>query len=234
MQQPQAPLQGVISGGPMFASVDIVLRPNEQVLADAASMTWKDEDIKIETDCHGGCGQSFCRACANESCCLNTYTGPGRVGFAFDLPGDMLPFAVNPNFGWILSRGAFICGTPNIDVSSRFAGCFAACCSGEGPFLTKVTCKQGDGLFYAGGFGSIVRHDIPPGQVFFVDNGLFFAANDQTKLQIGMVGNFKSTLCSGEGLVMKFYGPCTIFTQSRDPSIFEPPNTQQQSGGSIQ
>ena len=128
----------------------------------------------------------------------------------------MLPFAVNPNFGWILSRGSFICGSANINVSSlslspllpllsctslfcsridfffsflvsflltcwllkqvssRFAGCGAACCSGEGPFLTRVTCKQGDGIFYAGGFGSIVVRACVPLFLFLKSWVLFW------------------------------------------------------------
>lgn len=227
-------LKSVVSGRPMFASVDIELDNGEKVVGDAGAMTWMDENIQIETEMKDGLGASLCRVLANESCCLNTFTGPGRVGFSFDLPGDMVAFAVNPDYGWILSKGAFICGSPNIKVSGRFAGCCACCLSGEGPFLTRVTSANGPGVFYGGGFGSITRHDIPPGQVFFVDNGLFFAANDKTKIQIGLVGGVKATCCSGEGLVMKFYGPCTIFTQSRDPSLFLPPEAVQPAGGAVQ
>jgi len=220
-------LKAVVNGRPMFASVDIEMEHGTKVLADAGSMTWMDEEIKIETSIKDGLKAGFCRAMAHESCCLNTYTGQGKVGFAFDLPGDIMAFAVNPQFGWVLSQGAFICGTENIKVSGRFAGCCACLTSGEGPFLTKVT-SESQGIFYAGGFGSIVRHDIPAGQTFFCDNGLFFAAQDTTKLRMGIVGGVKSFLCSGEGFVMQFYGPCTIFTQSRDPSIFKNPLPGQQ------
>lgn len=226
MAAPAGQLKGVVNGRPMFASVDIELGPGEKVLADAGAMTWMDEGINIDTEIKDGLKAGCCRSLANESCCLNTYTGPGKVGFGFDVPGDMMAFAVTPEFGWILSRGAFICGSDYVKVSGRFAGCCACLLSDEGPFLTKVTSQQ-PGVFYAGGFGSIVRHDIPAGQVFYVDNGLFFAAHEKTKIQIGLIGGVKSTCCSGEGLVMKFWGPCTIFTQSRDPSLFVPPDAPQ-------
>jgi hypothetical protein len=71
--------------------------------------------------------------------------------------------------------------------------------------------------------GSVQRHDIPAGRVFFVDNGLFFAAHEKTKIKIRPVGGVKATCCSGEGLVMAFLGPAVVFTQSRDPSIFVRP-----------
>jgi uncharacterized protein (AIM24 family) len=146
-------------------------------------------------------------------------------------------FAVHVDCGLSLSNRSafaprsFICGTSNLNVSARFAGCCACLFSDEGPFLTKVTCENNaPGIFYAGGFGAIKRHDLHAGQVLFVDNGMFFAAEQKTKIEIGMVGGVKATCCSGEGLVMKFYGPCTIFTQSRDPSLFDPLANQQDRG----
>jgi uncharacterized protein (TIGR00266 family) len=217
-----APLNGVITGRPMFASVDVQLGQGEEMIADAGAMLWMDASMQVTTEMRGGCFQAIGRECAGESCCINTFAGPGKVGLGFDLPGDMLPFAVAPGAGWILSKGAFIGGTNNITVSARFAGCFACLCSGEGPFLTKITCEEGLGMFYAGGYGAITRHDIPAGQQFFVDNGLFFASNDKTKINIGIVGGAKGMCCSGEGVVMKFWGPTSIYTQSRDESIFDP------------
>jgi len=90
--------------------------------------------------------------------------------------------------------------------------------------LTHVFCDESktNGMFFAGGFGSIVRHDVKPGHVLYVDNGLFFAAHEKTRITVGLIGGCRATCCSGEGLVMKFYGPCCVFTQSRDPSIFKP------------
>jgi len=225
-QQQNAVLKGVISGRPMFAGVDIQLDAGQKMLGDPGSMMWMEEDVKIETDCQGGCLRATARQCADEHCCMNTFHGPGKVGFGFPLPGDMMAFAVTREQGWILSRGAFIAGTENIDVSARFAGCCAAAFSGEGPFLTKVTLQKeakGAGMVYAGGFGAITRHDLKAGEVLFVDNGLFFAAHEKQKIQVGFVGGLKSMCCSGEGIVMKFYGPATIFTQNRDPDLFRTP-----------
>ena len=36
------PLNGFISGRPMFASVDVYLAPGQKVLADGGAMTWMD------------------------------------------------------------------------------------------------------------------------------------------------------------------------------------------------
>jgi uncharacterized protein (AIM24 family) len=165
---------------------------------------------------------------------MNTYSKGSKIGFGFTLPGDMMSFGVTPGNGWILSQGAFIAGTSTLRVSGKFTGC-CTCAAGEGLFLTHVTSedRKSNGMFFAGGYGSIVRHDVAKGQVLFVDNGLFFAAHELTRITVGLIGGCRASCCSGEGLVMKFYGPCCIFTQSRDPSIFNPPPPQDQSGGGI-
>ena len=68
----------------------------------------------------------------------------------------VLPFAVIPEEGWILSSGAFICGTPNLKIDGRFAGLLACLCSGEGAFLAKVNVPPNEqGVFFAGGYGAL-------------------------------------------------------------------------------
>jgi len=218
-------LYGILHGRPMFGSVDVHL--NEQsVVCDAGSLLWMQDSLDMETGMAGGCQAACARSCAGESCCLNTYSGVGLVGLGFLLPGDIVSFEVMPDKGWITSKGAFICGSTNIKVSARFAGCCASMYSGEGLFLTKVTLLEGDGpgIFFAGGYGGIDRHDIEAGRQLLIDNGLFFAAGQHQKLRVGFTdGGYKSACFSGEGLVMKVRGPCVVFTQNRDPSIFKPP-----------
>lgn len=225
-------LRGIVSGRPMFGSVDIWLQPGQSVMGDRGTLLWMDGAVGMDTELYGSCFDGIARECAGESCCMNRYKGEtgGLVGFGFPLPGDLIPFACQPNGpGWVLSRGSFVAGTDNLKVNARFAGCFAMCFAGEGPFLTRVRCSKeatSPGMFYAGGFGAITRHDLMPGQQLLVDNGLFFAAHDKQSIDITIMGGVKSFCFSGEGFVMRFMGPCTIFTQNRDPKLFQPPEEQ--------
>lgn len=219
-----------VSGRPAFACVNIDLKSGEKVIAEAGAMNWMTSAIDIDTGCPGGPSGACMRCLGGESCFVNTFTGPGRITFGFKEPGDLLPFVVTPGNGWLLTREAFISGTPNCKITAGFPGCLACCCSGEGLFMTKVLVKdQSTGVFFAGGYGEILRHDVPEGKCLFVDTGLFFAAHADTKINIGCIGGLKTFLCSGEGLVMKFFGPCVIFTQSRDPALFR--RLQQPQGG---
>jgi len=234
-QKGEEHFQYAVKGRPAFAFVDLFLKRGQKVIADAGAMLWMDGNVPIETGCFGGCCSSFARTCAGESCCFNKFSHPGhddnhvRVSFGFDLPGDMLPFAVEKGKGWVLTRKAFIVGTENVVVSARFAGCAACLCSGEGPFLTKVTSDE-KGLFFAGSYGALERHEIQEKQVLFVDPGLFFAAKADIKIGIGLAGGIKTCCFGGEAFVMKFTGPCVVYTKSRDPRIFDEGSADGQQG----
>lgn len=178
-------------------------------------------DMPLETACHsGGCCDAYWRSCAGESCCQNKYTGPGNVAFGFDLPGDILPFYVTPEQGWMMSSGAFIAGSSNLTVSGKFPGCSVCCCGGEGMFITEISVEEGAGMFYAGDYGAIQRHDVPAGKTLCVDSGLFFATSANTKIDVGMAAGCKTCCLGGEGFVMKITGPAFVYTQNRDPAVF--------------
>jgi len=209
-----------VKGRPAFAYVDMDIPAGQHVIADGGAMLWMETSVQMNTWCYGGCCDSYLRQCSGESMCQNKFSGPGKVGFGFDLPGDILPFATAPGQGWIVTASGFVVGTENIHVSTQWAGCAACWFGGEGPFLTKVTTTDGTGVFFAGGYGSIERHEVPAGKTFFVDTSLFFAAHESTMIDLGVPGGCSTFLCGGEGFVMKFNGPAVIYTQSRDPRIF--------------
>eukprot|EP00475_Leptophrys_vorax_P041457 TRINITY_DN78191_c0_g1_i1.p1 TRINITY_DN78191_c0_g1~~TRINITY_DN78191_c0_g1_i1.p1 ORF type:complete len:271 (+),score=61.56 TRINITY_DN78191_c0_g1_i1:60-872(+) len=214
-------LEHSINGRPGFATVSFNLKPGQPIMAESGSLMWCDESLQIHTHMSGGCCDAFWRGCSGEPCCMNDYIGPGRATFGFIEPGDALTFAVTPSDGWILTKKAFICATPGVMISSRYAGCLTTCCTDEGPFFTQITTKESLSLFWAGSYGEIVRHEIPDGKSLLVDGGLFFAAHRDTNVEITFLGDICTACCSGEGIIMKFKGPATVYCQSRDPAIFD-------------
>jgi len=227
--QDKGVLNGFFAGKPMFASVDVYLDESRpKVVADAGSLLWMDSGIEMQTGIVGSCCDGYWRSLAGESCCQNTYTGTGKVGLGFVLPGDMVHFLVTKgkDNGWMLSPGAFICGSPNTQVTAKWGGC----CAGQmedAAFLTVVRVKEGEegpGSFFAGGYGGINRHIIEAGNSLIIDNGLFFATSSKGRLRVTWFGSsLTSCAFGGEQLGMIFQGPAVVYTQNRDPSIFKPP-----------
>lgn len=237
-------LQATIENSPSFAHVLVTLNGEEEgIVGDHGAMLWQNatgDGLNIDTGCHmGGCCAGYWRGhFAGEHFCMNKYTGTGEVAFGFELPGDIVAYSCSDDAGWYISKGSFICGTSNLVVSAKWAGCYAYCCSGEGGMLTWVHSK-GDGsanAFFAGGFGDIQKQTIPDGMTLYVNNGLFFAAPDDMEMKIAVAGGCCTTACccGGEGWVMTFEGPTTVYTQNRDPDVFKAllnPPKQGQSGG---
>jgi len=213
-----------IKGRPAFSFGDIWLQPGQKVIADTKALLWMDGQVDVSTGINGNICDSIMRNCSGESCCLNTYTGTQanqKVSFGFELPGDMLAFGVNDSSKWVFTYDAFIAGTDNLNISCRFSGCLACLCADISMFLTTVSIKnQNDmGIVLAGSYGMIERHDIPEGQTLLVSRGLFFAAKEDVNFEIGLIGQECLGLlnlgCTGGGIIFRFKGPCTIYTQSK-------------------
>jgi len=159
-----------IENRPSFAHAKVFLAEGQEVLADWGSLLWMDGAMRMETWCHGGLWKAWWRVCAQEHCCQNKYTaapGGSEIAFGDDLPGDILPFAVTPGNGWILSHGAFLCGTTNIRVDARFAGCLTCCFGGEGPFFSRITVDDKAGLFFWRWLRTDFETRSPRGQSIF-------------------------------------------------------------------
>jgi uncharacterized protein (TIGR00266 family) len=219
-----------IKGRPAFAFGDIYLSNGQRVIADTKSLLWMDGNIQVETSLAGGsiCS-SILRSMSGESCCLNTYIGNSsdnnkkdKVSVGFELPGDIMAFGVTNNNGWVFTYDAFIAGTNNLQISSRFSSCCACMFADQSVFLTTCKVKEGEmGVVLAGSYGMIERHDVPDQQTLLVSKGLFFAAREDTQFEVGLIGQECGGLlnlgCTGGGIVYRFKGPCVIYTQSKSP-----------------
>lgn len=153
---------------------------------------------------------------------LSQFRGTGanqKVAIGTKLPGDVMAFGITPGNGFVFTYDAFVAGSANLAVSTRFSGCCACDCADEAPFLTKVTVDDGDmGIVIGGGYGMIERHDIPPGESLYVSRGLFFAAREDISFEVGLVGGLSNLCCTGGGIVMKFHGPGAVYTSSKNPT----------------
>lgn len=218
-------LHSQIQNRPGFAHVDLHLAQGQSVKAGAGRMLFSDGRVNIETDC-GEFGTACFRTCSRESCCQNTFSGPGTISFGLKLPGDVQAIGLDQNQGWLISQDSFIAGTTNVEVDCKFPGCCFCCfnhygpCMAAGMFLTHITSKGGPAMFWTGGYGAVTRHDVPAGKELYLNQPMFFACPDN--LDIGVAFPGAPCCClTGEGAVYKFIGPCVVFSQNRDASIWD-------------
>jgi uncharacterized protein (TIGR00266 family) len=209
-----------IVGSPAFSLVKIHLdQPGQQVRAEGGAMVYMDGHIQMETKSAGGVMKGLKRKFSGESMFQNFFSlpdgaPPGTVAFAHGAPGDIIHLHLTQGEEWTLSQDAYICGTPSIDVSSKMGG-FKSVLGGEGLILTKIT-AEADGDVWIGGYGLVERHDLAPGQEFVVDNGVMMAFQSHMEYSVSKVGGKKSFILGGEGIVIRYRGPGTVYTQNRE------------------
>ena len=204
---------------PSYALAVAELEPNEPIRVEAGSMVGVSADMTIDTRAQGGILKSLARSMlGGESFFVNTYQASdqgGRILLAPALPGDMV---VQPMQGetLLVQSGSFVASSRGIDLSTSWGGAktfFAR----EGLILLKIS---GTGTLVLSSYGAIDEMELADGETFTVDTGHLVAFSDKLGFNVRRVGGLKSTLFSGEGLVVDLTGPGRFWLQTRSEDAF--------------
>lgn len=211
-------MQIEIKHSPSFASATVMLSPNEQVKAEAGAMILKTPSVNIETSTQGGFMKGLRRSLGGESFFMNTFTaGPegGEVAFAPELAGDIVTWTLSGQTVFLQS-GSYLASAMGVEVDSKWGGA-KTFFSGEGLIVLKIS---GHGEVLVSSYGAIESRELKAGEMVSVDTGHVVAWSEGVTYQVRKVGGWKSTMLSGEGLVVDLTGPGVIYTQSRSPEAF--------------
>lgn len=207
--------------------VEIILDPDESVIAEAGAMMMMDEGIKMETlfgagtkkgGLLGALGGAAKRVITGESLFVTSFTNTGRdkqqVSFASPYPGKIIPVDLSAYGGKVVcQKDAFLCAAKGVSIGIDFtkklgAGFFG----GEGFILQKL---EGDGLAFIHAGGTIIRKSLKSGETLKVDTGCLVAMTKDIRYNIEFVGGIKNTLFGGEGLFLAtLSGPGEVWIQS--------------------
>jgi uncharacterized protein (TIGR00266 family) len=208
-----------ISFSPAFAMATIHLDPGEAVQAEAGAMMAMTPGVGIQTSTRGGVMKGLKRSVlGGESFFLNTFTASAagdHVVVAPALPGDVITWPLTGNTVYLQS-GSYLAAPGSIDVDSKWGGS-KTFFSREGLFMLKCT---GVGDLNVSSYGAIQAIDLAAGQTYVVDTGHMVGWDEHVTYEVQKVGNWKSTMLGGEGLVVKLTGPGRCYIQTRSPDNF--------------
>jgi uncharacterized protein (TIGR00266 family) len=208
-----------IEYSPAYAVATIGLDAGEAARAEAGAMVSMSPNMAMETKSQGGVIGGLKRmALGGESFFLNTYTaegGPGEIVVGPSLPGDVLHMQLAGQTVFVQSGSYLACGT-GIEVDTKWGGA-KTFFSKEGLFLLKCS---GAGDLILSSYGAIKQIDLDQGQQYVMDTGHMVAFSEGTGYDVQKVAGWKSTLLSGEGLVVKLTGPGRVWMQTRSPEGF--------------
>ncbi|KAJ5692537.1 hypothetical protein N7462_001960 [Penicillium macrosclerotiorum] len=150
---------------------------------------------------------------------MSHYTGPGELLLAPSVLGDLFVLRIDgtPQTEWTISRECFLAHTNGVEHKHESQGLMKGFFSGAGFFIYKIT---GHGLLWIQSFGAIIKKELQDKEEYFVDNGHLVAWNCNYAMERVASGGLISSFSSGEGLACRFYGPGTVYLQTRNLNAF--------------
>lgn len=204
---------------PSYSMGKLTLAGNERVRVEGGSMVGMSYGITIQTQATGGIMRSLARSIlGGESFFQNTYLAPAGGGEMFvapSLPGDLFALNLN-NQNLLLQSGAFVASEESVEVDTKWGGARTFFAS-EGLIMLRAS---GNGKLLLSSYGAIHELSLAAGQTFTVDTGHLVAFSEGIGFNVRRVGDLKSTLFSGEGLVVDLVGPGTLLLQTRSQDAF--------------
>lgn len=210
--------------------IDIIYRPSyslgvirlaggEQALVEGGSMVAMSQGVSLETKATGGFLKSLGRSLlGGESFFQNTYRAPaagGTIYVAPPLPGDLSTMELR-NESILIQSGAYVASEMGIQIDTKWGGAKTFFAS-EGLILLRAS---GSGKVVLSSYGAIHEVDLGAGEMLTVDTGHLVAFNEGVGFKVRAIGGIKSTLFSGEGLVVDLSGPGKVLLQTRSQSSF--------------
>lgn len=205
---------------PSFTMAVVKLASGERIRVEAGGMVSMSEGITLETKMAGGLLGSLTRSLlGGESFFINDYQAPaqgGSICLAPALPGDMVEVTQDGERALMVQSGSYLASSPEINVDTKWGGAKTFFAS-EGLFLLRCS---GAGKLLLASYGAIHDIHLAAGQRYTVDTGHLVAFDEGIGFSVRPVGGLKSTLFSGEGLVVDLTGPGRVLMQTRSSDAF--------------
>lgn len=201
--------------GSAMQTLLVDLDAGEAMYTERGGMAWL-KNVDMDTGAKGGLMKGLGRMVSGESLFMSTYKarqGGGKIAFAPEAPGSVIPMSLNSGQAMLCQRDAFMCAEESVDLSMHFhqrlgAGLFG----GEGFFLQKV---QGPGYVFFEIAGEAYETSLESGEVLSVDPGHVALFDPSVDFDITRVKGVRNMLLGGEGLFLaKLTGPGKVWLQS--------------------
>jgi uncharacterized protein (TIGR00266 family) len=204
---------------PSYSMAVVDLAPSEEISVEAGAMVSMTEGMTLKTRPEGGLIRSLSRSLlGGESFFMNIFQAPdfgGQINLAPTLPGDMMILELKGE-SLLVQGGSYIASSMGIEVDTNRGGAKTFFAS-EGLVMLRAS---GAGLLLLASYGAIHPVDLAPGQHYTVDTGHLVSFSAGMGFRVRSIGGMRSTLFSGEGLVVDLTGPGRVYMQTRSEDAF--------------
>jgi uncharacterized protein (TIGR00266 family) len=200
---------------PSYSLAIARLTPNERIRAEGGAMVSMSSTVNIETRADGGLFKSLGRAMlGGESFFVNFFQASaqgGEITLAPELPGDISLVELR-NEKLMVQAGSYLASETTVELNTKVS--LKAFMAAEGISILEAS---GSGKVLVSSYGAIHERTLAAGEKYVVDSSHLVAFSAGMNVQPKPVGGLKSTLLSGEGLVVELTGPGRLMLQTRSP-----------------
>ena len=200
-----------VMGNPDFGWVQVTLEPGQSIFVEGGAMSTMKGDMEMRSKLLGGFLRAIIRKMfGGESAFVGEYTHPsgGWLTVSPSTPGRVIHRRMKGETVF-LQGGSFLACTPGITLGVQFGG-LRSFFSGEGAFF--LVCS-GEGDLFFNAYGEVLEKEV--NGTLVVDTGHVVGWESTVGWKIRGMGGIKSTLFSGEGLVLEFTGRGKVWVQTR-------------------
>ncbi|KAA8522208.1 hypothetical protein F0562_012881 [Nyssa sinensis] len=198
--------------------VQIMLKPQEKVIAKPGSMCYMSGSVQLENvyvpENEAGMWQWLFGKSVTSVVLLNTGPSDGFIGIAAPSLGRILPIDLAMFGGEILCQpDAFLCSINDVKVNNTVDQRARNVVAGAEGFLRQKISGQGLAFIVAG--GSVVQKNLEVGEVLSVDMSCIVALSATINVQVKYNGPARRVVFGGDNLVTAVVtGPGIVFIQS--------------------
>ncbi|VUC28826.1 unnamed protein product [Clonostachys rosea] len=190
------------------AVLTLTLNDNATVASEMDAMIHMSGSITLDAEPKSSSKSLFSSGDEGRS----LYTGPGLVTLGPELIGDIVTLSID-NTGdtrkWSIRKQSSLAYTMGAILKNTRQSLTQALIHDEPLYIYEVS---GSGLLWLKGLGAVDR--LQDGETHFVDSGHLVAWNCNYKLVMAG-GNRRISSGSGEGRILRFEGPGTLYIAAR-------------------
>ncbi|NJP04832.1 MAG: TIGR00266 family protein [Chloroflexaceae bacterium] len=204
---------------PSYSLAMVTLDNGESIQAESGAMVGMSAGMELKTEASGGFFKSLGRSLfGGESFFMNTFTAtaPGQtIALAPPLPGDIAVIEMQGE-PLLVQSGSYLASSAGITIDTKWTGAKTFFGS-EGLIMLRAS---GSGTLLVSSYGAIRPIDLVAGEQYIIDTGHLVTFDEHIQYKVKKVAGWKSTLFSGEGLVVEMTGPGRLTMQSRSQDAF--------------
>jgi len=196
------------------AIIDIY--PGQKIKSETDKVIYMTSGIEMSTII-GGFMSSFKRLFTGSTLFMSEYffkytKGFGRVAFAENFPSKIIPLRFSDYNGSIIcQKGAFLCGTDDVEIDLEFTKKFKTSLFGGDYILQKLK-GTGTCLIHAG--GSIIKRRLRDKEKIKVSIGLIVCFESSVHYEKEFILNVKNMIGAGSLVFATLTGPGDVFMQT--------------------